>query len=439
MSKREPPLFKLYPKLKKGVPWLPILTNVPTPVDRLANLENHLEVKSGAIYIKRDDKDHHIYGGNKLRKFEFIFGEIKKRNMKGVMTGGGIGTNHGLACAIVAQNMTPPIDCHLFLHEQPLTFHVQRSLLLYNYFGARLHLVKGFFGMLIKMAFMKLRHPKYFFMLPGGSPAFGIGTPLGTIGFINAIVELKNQIDQGILEEPDSIFLAGGSAGTAAGLICGCKLMGLNTVVNIVPVVSADFLREKSYVIKSCNKAIKYLKNCDKDFPSLDIQEEDFNMIEGYIGSNYGIITEKSQQAVDLLKDLEGKEGGFRLDTTYTGKAMAAMIDYLTKKENKSEKVLFWNTYNSNDLTKYLKETEFNYKKLPEEFHKFFEEKQFQCWQIVDCPKETRENCPAYLNHDYRFWKVTDCKLSKEKIQKVKKILSRAIRIEESQERKNDK
>lgn len=81
---------------------------------------------------------------------------------------------------------------------------------------------------------------------------------------------------------------------------------------------------------------------------------------------------------------------------------MAALFDFITKEENKSKKVLFWNTYNSNDLDKYAKETNFNYKTLPKKFHKFYDKK-FQCWQIVDCPEKMRKDCPAYFNHEYRF------------------------------------
>ena len=47
----------------------------------------------------------------------------------------------------------------------------------------------------------------------------GTGSSLGTIGFVNAIFELKTQIDEGIVPEPDAIFIPGGSTGSAAGLI----------------------------------------------------------------------------------------------------------------------------------------------------------------------------------------------------------------------------
>jgi len=82
MEIKEPELFKSYPGLKEKVPWIPLLTTVPTSIDRLTELENYLDITDGEIYIKRDDKDHYIYGGNKLRKFEFIIGDAIKRKKK---------------------------------------------------------------------------------------------------------------------------------------------------------------------------------------------------------------------------------------------------------------------------------------------------------------------------------------------------------------------
>jgi len=336
-----------------------------------------------------------------------------------------------LACVALCNNLNPPLKCDLFLFNQPLTWHVQRSLFLYDYFGANLHLSKTDVSTFIKTLFFWIFHRKYDFILPGGSPLFGRGTPLGIVGFIEAILELSEQIKKGQIPEPDVIFVAGGTTGTAAGLVAGCKLLGLKTKVYAVAVYRS-FLANVSNLTRNANKALKYLSKRDKSFPKIKISQNDFKLIEGYLGSGYGIKTIKSQNAVDIVFDLEGKEKGFNLDTTYTGKAMAAMFDFIKQEENKSKKVLFWNTYNSNDLDIYLKKTNFKYKNLPKGFHKFFEEVSFQCWQITDCQKEIREDCPAYLNHEYRFWKVTDCLLDDQKQKKAFTELNSVIKLEDA-------
>ncbi len=431
MEKEKPLLFELYPNLEGKVPWIPILTHLPTKIDRLTELEKKFTLKGGEICIKCDDKNHHTYGGNKLRKFEFIFGKVLKKKKKGVVTIGGIGTNHGLACAIVCHQLNPSLKCSLYLFHQPLTWHVQRSLILFNHFGAKLHLGKGDIGTFAKFLLFKLLRPRYFLMFPGGSPLFGIGSPLGTIGFINAVVELKIQIDQGVVPEPDVIFIPGGSTGTAAGLIAGCKLLGLKTKVHVVAVYTT-LTANPSAIMKNANKALKYLRKRDKSIPNIEVLEDDFEFISGYLGSGYGIKTIRGQNAIDKVMELEGYHKDFKLETTYTGKAIAAMFNYLEKEENKSKKVLFWNTYNSNDLDKFVKETNFDYKKLPKKFHKFYEEELFQCWQYAECPKNIRVECPAYLNHEYRFWKITECKLSKDMHSKIKEKLEKVIQLEDA-------
>ncbi|MFX0000578.1 MAG: 1-aminocyclopropane-1-carboxylate deaminase/D-cysteine desulfhydrase [Candidatus Hodarchaeota archaeon] len=431
MKQEEPFLFQVYPNLKNKVPWIPLLTNVPSPVERLTELEKEFDLEGGELYIKRDDKNNPIYGGNKLRKFEFIFGKILKKKKKGVVTIGGIGTNHGLACDIVCHELNPSLKCHLYLFHQPLTWHVQRLLLLFDYFGAKLHLGKGMVSTFVKFLFSKLLHPKYFLILPGGSPLFGLGTSLGTIGFVNAAFELKSQIDQTIIREPDTIFVSGATVGTAAGLIAGCKLLGLKSKVHVVA-VGPSLNANPSAIKRNANKALKYLRRKDKSIPSIKINEENFVFITDYLGSGYGIKTIRGQNAVDKVVELEGHKRDFKLDTTYTGKTMAAMLDYLKLEKNKNKIMLFWNTYNSNDLDNYLKEINFQYKKLPKKFHKFYEESKFQCWQITDCPEDIKKSCPAYLNHEYRFWKITECKLDQQKQNKALEELRNVIKLEDA-------
>jgi D-cysteine desulfhydrase len=428
MVRTDPILFKLYPNLKNKVPWSPLLTNLPTPIDRLTELENYFNLDKVKIFIKRDDKNHPIYGGNKVRKFEFIFGKAIKKNRKGVLTTGGIGTNHGLACAVICHELNMPLKCQLYLFHQPLTWHVQRSLLLFDYFGAKMHLGKGDVGTFIKGLFFKVFHPRYFWMFPGGSPLFGIGSSLGTIGFINAAFELKEQIDQNIIPDPDIIFIAGGSVGTAAGLIAGCKILGLKAKVHVVAVYT-KLTSNPSAVKRNANKAIRYLRKRDTTIPKIKVYENDFVFINGYLGSGYGTKTVRGQHVIDKVHEYKR---GFKLETTYTGKTMAAMFEYLKQEENSNKNFLFWNTYNSNDLDNYLKKTEFKYDKLPKKFHKFFQDIKFQCWQIINCPENIKISCPAFLNHEYRFWKVTDCQLEEEKQDKAFKELKNLIKLEDA-------
>jgi D-cysteine desulfhydrase len=48
---------------------------------------------------------HDVYGGNKIRKFEFIVPEIQKQKANHVYTFGGTGTNHGVATAVICNQL----------------------------------------------------------------------------------------------------------------------------------------------------------------------------------------------------------------------------------------------------------------------------------------------------------------------------------------------
>ncbi len=70
--------------------------------------------------------------------------------------------------------------------------------------------------------------------------------------------------------------------------------------------------------------------------------------------------------------NLVAKSEGIRLDGTYTGKAMAALIDRVRNHGLRNEVILFWNTYNARDFSDTIKGVD--YHQLPECFHQYFKE-----------------------------------------------------------------
>lgn len=75
-------LFKSYPLLKEKLPYVS-LGNFPTPVEKLENMGKKLGLNH--LYIKRDDLSGTIYGGNKVRKLEFILAQALKSGVKEVL------------------------------------------------------------------------------------------------------------------------------------------------------------------------------------------------------------------------------------------------------------------------------------------------------------------------------------------------------------------
>jgi len=353
-----PVLFKVYPELEKKLAWI-ALGDFPTPVQQLQNLGH------ANLWIKRDDLSSSIYGGNKIRKLEFILGYAKnKKKSAKVITFGGIGTNHGVATAIYCSKLSIP--CKLLLFWQPVTEHVQNNLLLCNKYNTELvykeTLWKTVMGYYL---FERLKHPNAYFVFAGGSNV------VGTIGYVDAAFELKAQIDRGEIPEPSIIICALGSGGTFSGLSLGVQLAGLNTKVIGVR-VSASHLGPfqactRGTVKKLMIATYKFLKRITRKLPDIDISTP--QILQEYIGEGYGFPTPEGNTAYLRIKESEN----IVLDPTYTAKTFAAVIDYCQGPGRNSGPILYWNTYNSVDLSKQAASVD--YRKLPETLQPFIEQR----------------------------------------------------------------
>jgi D-cysteine desulfhydrase len=81
-----PLLFEAFPAMRAGVPWRP-LCHVPTAVEPCEALTPWLG--RGGVWAKRDDLISPVYGGNKVRRFEFLFADLAARNARRIVTAGG--------------------------------------------------------------------------------------------------------------------------------------------------------------------------------------------------------------------------------------------------------------------------------------------------------------------------------------------------------------
>ncbi|MBY9000323.1 MAG: pyridoxal-phosphate dependent enzyme, partial [Candidatus Heimdallarchaeota archaeon] len=212
------PLIKRYPRLKT-IPWVSVI-NVPTPIHKMIHISAILERE---IWVKRDDLTHDVYGGNKPRKYEFVFADALAKGKKKILTQGSIGTNHGLATTVHAKKFG--LETHLYLVEQKLSKDVLDNLVCHHYFGAKLNLMRN-------TKYRKIRiKTKLFFDKSAYFVTTGASSPLGTLGFVNAAFELKEQIDNNEILEPDKLFVTVGSLATCAGLVLGLELAEVKTKV----------------------------------------------------------------------------------------------------------------------------------------------------------------------------------------------------------------
>ncbi len=346
------PLFEAFPSLQQ-LPRVP-LGNFPTPVQKLQNLRHP------NLWIKRDDMSSPLYGGNKVRKLECTLAEAIAQNKKKVVTMGGIGTNHGLATAVFCKHLG--LRCKLLLFWQPVTEYVKKNLLLFVHFGAEL----AYYTSMLKTGMMFYTVERFdkdaYFLYAGGS------SPLGTVAFVNAAYELAQQIDQGLLPEPEYIVCALGSAGTMAGLSLGVILAGLKSKVigvrvtdrSLGPIPIANETSVRSLMIRTYKLMQKYTSLPAIDFSSPII-------LHDYCGKGYGYPTGACIDAIEKMKLSEH----IQLEPTYTGKTFAAVCDMIQKKEYADKTILYWHTYNSVDLTKEVASVD--YHRLPKNLQWVFE------------------------------------------------------------------
>ncbi len=351
----KPVIFDEFPKLRE-LPWLRI-GNMPTPVEEVPALAEKLG--TGRMFIKRDDKTNAVYGGNKVRKLEFILADVVRQGLGSMLTIGGIGSNHLLATTVHGNSQG--LKTHGIVMPQPVTPHVKKSLLLYAHFGTALHLVEGDANLPGELSRLldenAVKGNPMYFVPAGGS------SPLGTIGYVEAAFELRRQIGEGLLPEPDYIFVPCGSGGTAAGLNLGARVAGLNSRVVSVQVtdLATAFLVSQLATITSTK-----LHLMDRSFPKNIFLPKDLDHRDKFYGGMYGKLTPEGQEAIKMFEEIVGLD----LEGVYTGKTAAAIVDAARSGELRGKSVLYWHTFNSVSLSGVA--AMHSYEELPAKFHKFF-------------------------------------------------------------------
>lgn len=323
------PLFEVYPQLTDTLPWRQ-LADLPTPVEPLAGI-------GANAWVKRDDISHAVYGGNKIRKLEFILADVIAQGKEHVITFGATGTNHGVATAMLCQQLG--LRCAVLLFEQPASNTVRDNLLRMKNFGAEL----TFCGSLASTVMRYYCHPqrlsrKHYFLFAGGSNI------AGTIGFMNAAFELRQQIELGQCPMPAKIVVPVGSAATLAGLTIGAALAGLKTEVVGIRVAPSHLGVIPTCTVATVNQLMKRTCNALSRYglslPAIPAPR----VIDTYYGEGYGVRSEAGDKATAKFAGC-----GITLDQTYTAKAAAAYLDSL---DASAEVHLYWHTYNSRPANK---------------------------------------------------------------------------------------
>ncbi len=307
--------------------------DLPTPVrcHALALAGMRLE-----IWVKRDDLTGDAYGGNKLRKLEYLLHRVRQRERRLVGTFGTAASNHALATAICCRRLALPCVC--FLSHQRVTPGAGRVLNMHAKIGTALVPFGGEYAERLRTLREHLWH-RGAGVIPAGGSSW-----LGTVGYVEAGVELAEQVANGMLPAPARVYVASGTMGTAAGLALGFALAGLATEVHAVR-VSHTWLCNETALARLVGKTAGMLACRVPAFPESLARAVRLHLRHEFFAGGYAATDPATEEAMQIA----GDQLGLTLEGTYTGKAMAALVSDL-RAGRAPGPVLFWNTCNGRVL-----------------------------------------------------------------------------------------
>ena len=325
-----------------------VLAELPTPVVELPCIGK--AVGHNQLFMKRDDLSGPVYGGNKIRKLEFLLGEALEQGRKTAITYGAAGSNHALATAVCCRKLG--LNAISILAPQEPTDHVRKNLCMGQAVGAELHLCSDFneFPEATRQIVerCKARDGIAPYIIPAGGT-----NAVGALGFVDAALELAEQM------QPDVIYVPMGTGGTVAGLLVGVLLADFKPRIEAIRVVEREF-RNESHIKALCDEL------CSKLNLAKRVALSDIIIRDEFFGDGYGIATPEGREAVEVFQTLENVS----LENTYTGKTTAALLHDLRAGVLDGQTVLYWNTLNSRDFSDEI--TGVDGRDLPPEFKPYF-------------------------------------------------------------------
>lgn len=310
----------------------------PTPLHRLDRLSEELGVE---LYLKRDDLSGvNLFGGNKIRKLEYILGDACRQGCRAAITYGATQSNHAMQTAAACRRCGIRPILYLVCVVEPDPRQLRANLLLDHIFGAEVHLVPLRPGeteeqaeaRAARMGACRARE-----LRDAGTPCrdipMGGAEPLGSVGFAGGWVELREQLEAlGI--SADWVCHATGTGGTLAGLAAGRALLGDSTA--LLPVaVSAKDPDYEARTAALANQALALLGAEER------VEAGDLAAAREYYAPGYEVPNATGNDAVRLLARTEG----ILLDTVYSGKAFGGMLAEIRRgRIPRGSRVVFWHT-----------------------------------------------------------------------------------------------
>ncbi len=303
------------------------LTFGPSPVHPLRRLSSHL---GGAqVWAKREDMSSGLaFGGNKVRKLEYIVPDVLASGADTLVSIGGYQSNHTRQVAAVAAHLG--LKCRLVQEhwvpwDDPVNDKVG-NILLSRILGADSRLDPAGFDIGIRDSWKNaLAEVEAAGGTPYPIPAGASEHPLGGLGFANWAFEVAAQEKElGVFF--DTIVVCTVTGSTHAGMIAGfAALEDLTGVKRRVLGIdaSATLAKTRDQVARIARDTAALIEL------GRDLRDDEIQVLEGWAGELYGIPVESTMEAIRLGAQLEA----MITDPVYEGKSLAGLIDLVSTGE----------------------------------------------------------------------------------------------------------
>ncbi|MCK2166681.1 1-aminocyclopropane-1-carboxylate deaminase [Thalassospira xiamenensis] len=298
------------------------LTFGPTPIEALPRLSAHLggDVE---LYAKREDCNSGLaFGGNKVRKMEYIIPDAIKSGADTLVTIGGVQSNHtrqvaaiaakiGMKCRLVQESWVPFNDA---------VYDRVGNILMSRVMGAEIELVDEGFDIGIRESWeAALEDVKAKGGVPYPIPAGASVHKYGGLGFVGFAEEVRAQ-EAELGFKFDYVVVCTVTGSTHAGMAVGFAADGrADKVVGIDASGTPEQTRAQVLAIAQKTADLVELEG--------GISDRDLTLIEDYAYPAYGVPSDETNEAIRLCGRLEG----MMTDPVYEGKSMQGMIDLVKK------------------------------------------------------------------------------------------------------------
>jgi 1-aminocyclopropane-1-carboxylate deaminase len=298
------------------------LTYGPTPIEHLPRLSEALGGKV-EIWAKRDDCNSGLaFGGNKLRKLEYIVPDAIASGADTLVSIGGVQSNHtrmvaataaklGMKCVVVQEKWVPHYDA---------VYDRVGNILLTRLMGADSRLVDDGFDIGIRQSWedaiesVKAAGGKPY-PIPAGASVHKFGA-LGYVGFAEEVAAQEAEL--GFTFDYVVVCVVTGS--TQGGMIVGFAAQDrAHTVIGI----------DASGTLEQTRAQVRSIVDNTAELVGLGrkIREDEIVINPDYAYPAYGVPSEETNEAIRLAARTEA----MITDPVYEGKSMQGMID-LTRK-----------------------------------------------------------------------------------------------------------